>query len=147
MGGRKRGQATVEAALLLPVLFVVILLITQPVIVLYTRSVMSAAAHEACRLIVTAPQGARPDAFEAFIRRRLGSIPPIPLFHEHDPCSYVIEFTGDESSGAVTVRIENTMRPLPLIGTAWSHVTGGDGKVLHEVVEVTTSASGGVGTP
>ena len=146
MGGRRRGQATVEAVLLLPVLLTLILLLAQPVIALYTRSVMSASAHEACRLITTAPAGARPDAFEGFVRRRLGSIPPIPLFHEHDPCSYVIRFIGDESSDAVTVRIENTMRPVPLIGTVWSRVTGDGGRALHQVVEVTAPGSGGMGS-
>lgn len=146
MGGRKCGQATVEAALVLPVLFLVILLLVQPAIVLYVRGVMSAAAHETCRLIATAPAGVRSGAFEGFTRRRLGSIPPIPLFHEHDPCSYVIDLSGDESSGIVTVRIENTMRPLPLIGTVWSHISGGGGKALREVVEVNAPGAAGVGS-
>ena len=41
------GQATVEAAFLLPVLFVGLLLLMQPGILLYDRLVMQAAASEA----------------------------------------------------------------------------------------------------
>ena len=47
------GQATVEAAFLLPVLFVGLLLLMQPGILLYDRLVMQAAASEGCRLLAT----------------------------------------------------------------------------------------------
>ena len=46
----ERGQATVEAAFLIPVLFTVLLLSVQPGMVLYDRMVMQAAASDACRL-------------------------------------------------------------------------------------------------
>ena len=46
----ERGQATVEAAFLIPVLFTVLLLSVQPGMVLYDRMVMRAAASDACRL-------------------------------------------------------------------------------------------------
>ena len=45
----ERGQGTVEAALVIPVLFVLLLLLLQPGIVLYDRMVMRGAAAEACR--------------------------------------------------------------------------------------------------
>ncbi|MFR1637837.1 MAG: TadE family protein [Eggerthellaceae bacterium] len=47
------GRATVEAAFLLPVLFVGLLLLMQPGILLYDRLVMQAAASEGCRLLAT----------------------------------------------------------------------------------------------
>ena len=43
----ERGQATVEAAFLIPVLFTVLLLSVQPGMVLYDRMVMRAAASDA----------------------------------------------------------------------------------------------------
>ena len=47
----ERGQATVEAAFLIPVLFTVLLLSVQPGMVLYDRKVMQAAVSDACRLV------------------------------------------------------------------------------------------------
>ena len=51
------GQATVEAAFLLPVLFVGLLLLMQPGILLYDRLVMQAAASEGCGRIFLSPRG------------------------------------------------------------------------------------------
>ena len=42
--GRERGQATVEAAVLIPALFTALLLLLQPGILLYDRMVMQGAA-------------------------------------------------------------------------------------------------------
>ena len=71
------GQATVEAAFLLPVLFVGLLLLMQPGILLYDRLVMQAAASEGCRLLATktAAAGDMAESCEAFVRHRLGAIP------------------------------------------------------------------------
>lgn len=77
----ERGQATVEAAFLIPVLFTVLLLSVQPGMVLYDRIVMQAAASDACRLaaVKTDAVGDSSQAVEAFVRHRLGAIPPVPL--------------------------------------------------------------------
>ncbi|MBQ9069707.1 MAG: pilus assembly protein, partial [Eggerthellaceae bacterium] len=48
-----RGQATVEAAFAIPVLFVLLLMLVQPGIVLYDRIIMRHAAAEGCRLLAT----------------------------------------------------------------------------------------------
>ena len=50
---RERGQATVEAAFGIPIVFLLVLLLAQPGIVLYDRMVMASAASEACRLLAT----------------------------------------------------------------------------------------------
>ncbi len=50
------GQATVEAAFLVPVLFIVLLLLLQPGILLYDRIVMQGAAAQGCRLLATSTQ-------------------------------------------------------------------------------------------
>lgn len=135
----RSGQAAIETAFTLPLVFLVLLLLIQPAIVLYTRAVMSSAAHETCRAIATRPSSVGDRAYESFARRRLGAIPPVPIFHEHDPCSYAIAITGDADAAAVMVRIENSMRPLPLVGAVWSHVTGGGGREIRQIVEASAS--------
>ena len=111
----QEGQATVEAALVLPLVFVVILLLLQPAIVLYDRVVMANAAAEGCRFAATSadPEG----VCKQFVLRRLGAIPPHELFHAHEAgCSWAIEVQGGESASQSRVSIENKLRPLPLLG-------------------------------
>ena len=111
------GQATVEAAFLIPVVFLLLLMIVQPGILLYDRIVMGAAASETCRLLATSA----PDTVascEAFARNRLAGVPPVAIFHVHEgdaACSWRIELAGDESSDEVRVGIETAVRPLPLL--------------------------------
>ena len=115
------GQATVEAALTIPVLFVAMLLLMQPGIVLYDHLIMGNAAAEGCRLLATRTdaQGSMEGSCEAFVRHRLAAIPPHDCFHVHDgACSYRIEFSGDERTETVTVRIVNEVKPLPLFDGA-----------------------------
>ena len=116
-----RGQGTLEAALTVPVLFVLMLLLIQPGIILYDRMVMGAAAAEGCRLLATrgSSLGSMDGSCEAYIRHRLGAIPQHDCFHVHSgSCSWRIELNGDESSGQVSVRIVNEVRPLPLFDGA-----------------------------
>ena len=121
-----------EAAFALPVLMVLLLLLIQPGIVLYDRMVMQAAAAEGCRL------GAMDEACEAFVRHRLGSVPQQECFHVHEGangCSWRIQLIGDESSETVEVRIENELRPLPLLDTASAllDLVNEDGNLVIEV--------------
>ena len=114
---REQGQATVESAILLPVFFIVLLLLLQPAIVLYDRVVMEGAASETCRLLATKTDslGSMDENCEAFVRHRLGAIPPLPIFHLHEPtCSWEITLVGDEHESQVGVRIAHEIRPLPL---------------------------------
>lgn len=112
-----RGQATVEAAFLIPVMFVLLLLLIQPGILLYNHMVMQAAASEGCRLLATKTDavGASTEKCEGFIMRRLGSIPSQENFHIHEGgCSWEIELLGDERSETVQVTIKNQVKFLPL---------------------------------
>lgn len=113
----ERGQGTIEAAVVIPVLFLLLLLLLQPGIVLYDRLVMGNAAAEGCRLLATST-GAYGDmggSCEAFIRHRLAAVPQHDCFHVHrGDCSWDIELVGDETAQTVTVRIGNELRPLPL---------------------------------
>lgn len=113
-----RGQSSIEAAFMLPILFLLLLLLIQPGIWLYDRMVMGAAATEACRLLCTlSVQEVGEGYCEDYIRRRLGSLPPHECFHRHEPeCSWKIELSGNESSEEVSVRIGNELMPLPILG-------------------------------
>ena len=116
----ERGQGTIEAAVVIPVLFLLLLMLLQPGIVLYDRIVMGGAAAEACRLLATktGAAGSMGDACEAFVRHRLSAIPQHDCFHVHGgSCSWDIDLVGDEGSESVTVRIGNELRPLPLFDT------------------------------
>ncbi len=134
----KRGQATVEAAFLIPILFVLLLLLIQPGIVLYDRMVMQAAAAEGCRLLATQPAqgGLSEERIEALITRRLGSIPPQDLFHCHEGgCSWRIEVRGGETSETTEVVIGNRIEPLPVmdVGASLAGILDADGRYSFEV--------------
>ena len=115
---RRRGQSTIEAAVTIPVIFLLLLLLLQPGIYLYDRVVMMGAAAEGCRLLATSEEvsGAGDEGCEQAIRRRLGAIPSQELFHVHEgECSYQIGLEGSEATERVQVTIENKLRPLPIL--------------------------------
>lgn len=105
------GQTTVEAAILLPVLFVILGLLVQPVFLLYTQSVMNAAATEACRLAATSTNSEA--SLRAYIERRLAAVPSLECFHADD--SWELEWVG-ANTGEAEVTITNHVKPLPLLG-------------------------------
>ena len=140
----ERGQGKVEAAVVIPVLFLLILLLLQPGIVLYDRLIMRSAAAEACRVLATGTDayGDMQASCEAFVRHRLSAVPQHDCFHVHGgQCSWDIELLGGESSDAVTVRIGNELRPLPLFDAAATllGMTNGSGNLEIEE-KVTMSA-------
>lgn len=115
----RKGQSTVEAAFMLPVLFGAVLMLVQPGILLYDRIVMQSAAAEGCRLLATSSDSDEGGLCEDYIRRRLGAVPPHEAFHVHEGgCTWDIELIGNESTDVVEVRIATAACPLPLIGFA-----------------------------
>jgi hypothetical protein len=136
-----KGQASVEAVILIPLLFLLMLMLMQPTILLYNRMVMQNAAAEGCRLLSTRADIAAysGDKYEGYIKRRLASIPPVDIFHAHTGSeTWDIELSGGEASCEVTVRITNKLKPLPLLdlGAALLRLTDGNG-YLTQTVEVT----------
>lgn len=130
------GQATLEAAFLLPFVLLILLLLLQPAILLYTEAVMNSAASETCRLLLTRPAvGGAEEAYRGYATRRLAAIPPVDMFHVHGPCSWSIELTGDELSETVSVSIANRIRPLPLVGGVWTSKSklDADGCIVRRV--------------
>lgn len=132
------GQATVEAAFLIPIMFCALLLLIQPSMILYDRVVMKSAASDACRLLATKTDAAgdMSGAVDAFVRHRLGAIPPVDCFHVHGGgCSWDIQVEGDERSETVRVAISNRVKPLPLLDAAGSllGLVGEDGTLSVKV--------------
>ena len=135
------GQATVEGAFLIPLIFLLLLLLLQPGVLLYDRMVMSSAAAEGCRMLATRSSASGIDAsgYREAILRHLGAIPQQECFHRHqDGCSWEIEFTGDEHSPQVGVRITGSVKLLPLLDVGGTLLGLGDGKGNIEV-SVSTS--------
>lgn len=110
------GQATVEAAVLLPVLFLVLGIFLQPAVLLYDKAVMHAAAAEGCRLVATATS--RDVAVEEYVRRKLGAVPALDAFHVGGRRSWQVSWAGPDETGEVSVEVEGRARPLPLLGVA-----------------------------
>lgn len=113
-----KGQATIEAAALIPVLFILLLLLLQPSILLFDRIVMKNVAAEGCRLLATKTPvlSEGKDPYEEYVLTRLSSIPEEDHFHVHSQgCSWKVSLTGDETSNRVGVQIVNKVKPLPLV--------------------------------
>ena len=135
-----KGQATVEAAFAIPVVFTLLLLLMQPGIVLYDRMVMRSAAAEACRLLATqsSAAGLSLSRCEDIVKRQLSAVPPHDLFHIHDAgCSWEIELSGGETDGQAKATIRNRIKLLPLFDAAGALVGIADaqGCMKIEVVE------------
>ena len=130
------GQSSGEAAVLLPVLFVVIGLLLQPALLLYNRCIMNSAAAEGCRLVATNTND--DTTTRAYIQRRLGAIPKLPIFHSGD--IWNIEWSGGELGQPVSVTITNRVKPLPLFGiTAGLTNTMTAGGLIEQRVEVSSA--------
>ena len=127
----ERGQSTIEAAFLLPILFAVLGFLLQPAILLYNRCIMNTAAAEGCRLIATNTNDEA--TTRAFFERRLSAIPKIPIFHEGD--TWELSWSGGELGQPVSVNIVNHAQPLPLFGivAGLSGSIDADGQIEQKV--------------
>lgn len=144
-----RGQATVEAAFVIPIVFTLLLLLIQPGIILYDRMVMRQAAAEGCRLLATRSivSGLSDERCIELIKRQLAAVPPHDLFHiHHEGCSWDIQIVGDETSAAVSVSIRNRIRLLPLFDTTGAILGAADaqGCISIHVEESTPTQAGWV---
>ena len=130
----QRGQATVEAAFLIPVFLLVLGLLLQPALLLYTHCVMNAAAAEGCRMLET--NAADTASAQAYIVRRLAAIPNADVFHCGGEAGWRVKVKGSGSPGGVRVKIVNRARPLPLFGIAAGLAAQRDkkGRVKQQVV-------------
>ena len=110
---KNKAQATVEAAFIIPVFFLGLLLLIQPAILLYDKIIMESAAAEACR---TFASNMNSEGYvKDLVTRRLGAIPQQDNFHIHSAgCSYKVECLrlGENRVG---VKVTNELKPLPLL--------------------------------
>lgn len=109
-----------EAAALLPVTMVVLVMLLQPACLLYTRSVMRSAAAQTARVAATAAGDVDEEACVAYARRRLDAIPDVGIFHEGGASGWDVRVDGI-GGASVEVEIVGRARPLPVVGgLAWA---------------------------
>lgn len=128
------GQATVEAAVMLPSLMLTLALLVQPACIFFTRVVMRSAAAEGVRVVATDYDGDLGDCRE-FVLRRLRAVPDAPLFHAGGREDWSVELSRHGSRASV--EIVGHVRPLPLLGVALSALAEHDGKGIVLRVSVT----------
>ncbi len=133
------GQASVEAAVLIPSLLVVVALLVQPTCLLYTRSVMSGAAAEAVRLAATSSST---DEVVAFVKRRLKAVPEVSAFHAGGEADWSVSVSG-AGTARPRVEISGHARPLPLTAAIAGAVAGSDGSGVVLKVEKEADARAG----
>ena len=129
----RRGQMTVESALLLPTVLVVVALLVQPACLVYTRSVMASA--ELARVALTSRSSDEEE--RAYALRRLAAVPDLALFHEGGPDAWEVSVSGPSDAGRVSVRITGRARPLPLLGAIASAFGEREGGCVVLSVEAT----------
>lgn len=125
----ERGQSTVEAAFVIPVVFATLLVLLQPALLLYGRIIMEHAAAEGCRYMLTVdPEGAG-----AYVEGHLRALPDADILHASE---WSVSADYDGERGTSTVRIEHGVRPLPVIGALMGGVgmTDGDGLYCQTAV-------------
>lgn len=134
------GQATVEAAVLLPTLMLLFALLLQPVCLSYTRAIMRGAAGECARAAATA-YGGDISSCESYALRRLKAVPEVPLFHVGGQSDWNVQINRSDSH--VDVSIVGHARPLPLMGAvaALMSESDGTGVVLRVSLSEDTRAS------
>lgn len=120
------GQASVEAAFILPTLMLVLALLLQPVCLLYTRAIMRHAAAGAARAALTDRSSGAGESVE-FALRRLAAVPDVPLFHIGGRDGWRVEIAG-AGTGRVSVSIEGRAKPLPLLGATMTAFGAADGE-------------------
>lgn len=133
------GQASVEAAVLIPSLLVVVALLVQPTCLLYTRSVMSGTAAEAVRLAATSSST---DEVVAFVKRRLKAVPEVSVFHAGGEADWSVSVSGT-GTARPRVEISGHARPLPLTAAIAGAVAGSDGSGVVLKVEKEADARAG----
>lgn len=142
------GQATVEAALALPVLCAVLGLMLQPAILLYDKAVMMQVASDSCRVLAT--QASSDSSIKSYVLHGLGRIPSAGVFHAGGSEGW--DVTLSKSGASVQVDIAHRVDPLPLFGmTAGLVADASSGRQVEQKVQahsaVVPTWAGSAGSP
>ncbi len=105
------GQASIEAAFILPVVLLIIGLTIQPMLYLYTKAMMQEACLEGVRYATTQDKD---ELLVRYVRRRLESIPPMEIFHSGGQGEWDIEVVRSERS--IYIAVGSIMKPIPVLG-------------------------------
>lgn len=116
------GQALVEAPLVLVITMMLVLVLIQPAVMLYTHALANGAAAAACRIAATddfsfgGGAAAHQAAIESWvIERKLAALPKTGLFQAKKP-----EVAVAKSGDWVTVTVTIKQKPLPLVSTIFA---------------------------
>lgn len=137
------GQASVEAAFLLPTFLIVLTLLLQPACLLYPKILMHYAAGDVGRMATTVllhPSGSQiPNRLDQLVRRRLSGVIACPLFHVGDAQSWDVSISVqegiDKSAGQARLVIGHQVKPVPLFAPLLGALgkLDGDGALYQEV--------------
>ena len=138
----EEGQASIEAALLLPAMLAMVILLVQPICLLYTHTVMQQAAAEAVRLMATRPDSTQLDfSYRAYVLRRLAAVPDVPIFHVGSSQGWDIQLEGSSSSHRASAGIATSVALIPpanLLAAALGEVDAAGNLVLRVEVSAQT---------
>lgn len=90
-----------------------LVLLVQPVCLLYTRSVMWEAAAETARVVACARNM---DVARGYALRRLDAVPEVSVFHVGGRDDWQVAVTRSSDGATSTVEVSGHLRPLPLLG-------------------------------
>ncbi len=131
----ERGQSSIEAAFILPILLLCLGLSVQPVIYMYTKTIMQEAADEGIRYAMSEQNAGRT---ERYIRRRLEALPSSSIFHVQDEDWDIDIIRADKS---VRVLIRGHIRTIPVLGvSAYMFLEHDDQGLIVEVASENITA-------
>lgn len=110
-----KGQASLEAAILLPTVLTLCMLMLQPICLLYTQMVMSFAAADSLRLLAyqSSDHGIyAQDRLKEYVLHRLIAIPHVEIFHVGDDQAWEVTFQSGQN-GSASIEISHKVKPLP----------------------------------
>ncbi len=105
------GQMCVEAAFLIPVILILLLVLLQPGIILYDKMVMQAAAGQGIRMLAVLDEDSAKSC-ENMVLSQLEAVPKVPIFRKGD---WDIEIEGNETTGNAKIYVSIEIEPLPLM--------------------------------
>lgn len=112
-----KGQALVELPYAIVLICMLIILLVQPVIFLYTRMVLGQVAAGVCRIVATeaqTPAGSKEIMMNSYAADKLQSMPNGKAFYVKG--SMRIEVKGNAKSEQIEVTVSVKQEPLPLMG-------------------------------